>query len=560
VLLVFALARRLLRDGAAAWFAAALWAVHPVTTESVTNVAGRADLLAGAAVLGGLLVYARGSAGTARSLTLAALCFAGCLSKESAAVLPGLMLLWDLTAQRRPKARDYAAVLLALGAAFWMRERVFAAEPWPELPFLDNPLRGMGFWPARLTAVKVLGKELALLAWPANLAFDHSYNQIGPAGWRDPWVWAALAAMVEIAALVTLRRKRDPAAFFAAWFCGIGLLPTANLVLLIGSIMAVRFLYLPAAGFAMAVSALVFRMPNRPAAYAVMAAAVAAMGIRTIARNPVWDSDLTLAAADAPASPRSFRAHGVLASGLVLEKRAENLEAAMQEAEASWEIVEALPPEWNSEQPAAELSVLCQRKGDLLGGPDAPAGRAWYEKALELARRAAEIAAVRRKLFDRAQLEHGRALPVLSGYEDVYANLGILYFALGQDRDALAAYRKALIEAPDRSDTYENIALVHARAKNAEGLARTAVESVLVFGATEKTMAAMRSAFGALPDGSCALASRGNDIGVNFECPAVKRSLCAAAAEVEEIFRAGRREPNARQAAAVAAAKGCAAP
>jgi tetratricopeptide (TPR) repeat protein len=556
VLLVFALARLLLRDGAAAWFAAAIWAVHPVATESVTNVAGRADLLAGACLLGGLLVYA-GERTAGRRAALAVLCLAGCLSKESAAVLPGVMLLWDLTARRRPKAGDYAAVLLALAVAFWMRERAFAAQPWPELPFLDNPLRGMGFWTARLTALKVLGMELALLVWPANLAFDHSYNQIGPAGWRDPWVWVALAVMVEIVVLASLRRKRDPLPFFAAGLCALTLLPTANLAVLIGSIMAVRFLYLPAAGFALAFSALVFRMRSRHAACTLAAAAVAVLGARTLLRNPVWDSDLTLARADVAAVPQSFRAHGVLASGLVLQDRTANLEAAMQEAQASWEIVESLPAEWNSDQPAEEVSVLCQRKGDQVGGPFTPAGRAWYEKGLELAQRAADIAAVRRRLFDEAQLAHGRGLAVLAGYEDLYANLGILYYALGRDREALDAYRKALAEAPERPDIYDDITLVYARANDREGMARTAIERVLVFGVTESTMAAMNAAFQPLPDGACALARRGSVVGVDFECPAVRRNLCAAAAEAEAFFRAGRRMQNARDAASVAASKGC---
>ena len=41
VLLVFALARRLMRDLRPAFLVAALWAVHPVLTESVTNIVGR---------------------------------------------------------------------------------------------------------------------------------------------------------------------------------------------------------------------------------------------------------------------------------------------------------------------------------------------------------------------------------------------------------------------------------------------------------------------------------------------------------------------------------------
>ena len=73
VLLVYELALLLFRRRREpAFFAAALWAVHPVHTECVTNVAGRADLLAAMAVLAGLLLYTRMNAWTGGRRWLAA--------------------------------------------------------------------------------------------------------------------------------------------------------------------------------------------------------------------------------------------------------------------------------------------------------------------------------------------------------------------------------------------------------------------------------------------------------------------------------------------------------
>jgi hypothetical protein len=90
-LLVFRLALGVLRSRKPAFFAAALWAMHPIATEAVANVAGRADLLATFAVLAGLLLYIRvvSQAEGRWPLAVAAL-FAvsagGVFSKESAAV------------------------------------------------------------------------------------------------------------------------------------------------------------------------------------------------------------------------------------------------------------------------------------------------------------------------------------------------------------------------------------------------------------------------------------------------------------------------------------------
>ncbi len=64
VLLVYALAMRLVRKLWPPVFIAAVWGVHPVLTESVTNIVGRADLLAGFAILSGFLLYLKSAEST----------------------------------------------------------------------------------------------------------------------------------------------------------------------------------------------------------------------------------------------------------------------------------------------------------------------------------------------------------------------------------------------------------------------------------------------------------------------------------------------------------------
>src|ERR1035438_9476131 len=69
VSLVFVLALLLLEGAGPAFAVAAIWSLHPILTESVTNVAGRADLLAACGVLAGLLCYARSNAASGRRRT-----------------------------------------------------------------------------------------------------------------------------------------------------------------------------------------------------------------------------------------------------------------------------------------------------------------------------------------------------------------------------------------------------------------------------------------------------------------------------------------------------------
>ncbi|HLK69476.1 MAG TPA: hypothetical protein VKU19_38865 [Bryobacteraceae bacterium] len=103
---------------ASALVLALIWAVHPVLTESVTNVVGRADLLAGFGMFAGVLCYRRGVDRTGRwmwvwfaAATLT--CAVGMFSKESAIVVPLVAVLYDLCIP--PPARE--------GPGFWATER-----------------------------------------------------------------------------------------------------------------------------------------------------------------------------------------------------------------------------------------------------------------------------------------------------------------------------------------------------------------------------------------------------------------------------------------------------
>ena len=261
VLLVYAIARRLLDKFWPPVFVAALWAVHPVLTESVTNIVGRVDLLAAMAVLSGFLFYLNSTeaSGKARWMWLAALMavtFAGVFSKESAVMILGVIVLYELVWWK--ERRNLSGLLLGCAAiappllAMWLaRSVVMAGTNGPEFPFVDNPLVAADFWTARLTALKVLARYLGLLVWPARLSADYSYAEI-PLARGSASDWAAwLIVAIAVAGVIAFRRNR--VVLFVVGFAAAAILPTANLLFPIGTIMAERFLYLPAIALAVCV-------------------------------------------------------------------------------------------------------------------------------------------------------------------------------------------------------------------------------------------------------------------------------------------------------------------
>src|SRR6185295_3657348 len=105
VLLAWLLALEVWKKPVAAFFTAAIFALHPINSEAVTNVAGRADLMAAFGVLVALLQHARPdtASGWRRVLGPAGIFAAtlfGVFSKESAVAAPALMFLYDVVIRR----------------------------------------------------------------------------------------------------------------------------------------------------------------------------------------------------------------------------------------------------------------------------------------------------------------------------------------------------------------------------------------------------------------------------------------------------------------------------
>ncbi len=499
---------------------AALWGVHPLLTESVTNVVGRADLLAAFGVLAGLLCYVKSAtaSGWRRLLWVAAMVAAqavGIFSKENAVVLPGIMLLYDLTWRRRApwrgRALTYAALMPPLAAFFCLR----AAFPMHILArFGDNPLMGAGFWTARLTAIKVIGKYLWLFVWPARLSADYSYNAVPLVGWQ-PADWEDAKALIALAvclgaALLAVRwyRTRKPLFFFLAFFF-VALAPTSNLVVLIGSIMAERFVYLPSIGLAGCVVAaicalgpLVSRQRLR-AAWIALGFLCLACAVRTYARNFDWLDDLSLWTSGVDVCPDSAKTHNNLGGALaklpgrlpdaIVEYRVSlRIEAAY--ADAHFNLANALSrmpgrlPDAIAEYQAAlridpEYAVAHNNLGLALAnsGGRWPEAIAQYEAALRID---PEYAVAHNDLglalansggrWPEAIAQYEAALRIDPEYAVAHNNLGLaLANSGGRWPEAIAQYEAALRIDPDLAAAHENLgnALTHVPGRMPEAIA-----------------------------------------------------------------------------------------
>jgi tetratricopeptide (TPR) repeat protein len=549
VLLVYLLAFAVAGEIPVAAAIAGIWGLHPAAVEAVTNIAGRADLLAAFGVLLGLLCHLRGAEAPTRSgrlLWLAALALAaaiGIFSKESAIVLPAAMLAYDLAFRlrrdmpRQPWRRLLPGYLAAAGPllVYLIVRAHVLSRTLAVTAFLDNPLVGAGFWTSRLTAIAILGKYLWLLAWPTRLSADYSYHEIPLFAWRLG-SWSFWAAVLSLAAWGTILwiavrsyRRRPDVFFFIAWFA-IAMAPTSNLVIRIGSIMAERFLYLPSVGFAgcLAIAAYgAFGRWNRAAlAFAGMVCLL--FGIRVYARNRDWQDEKTLWTHDAAVSSASYKTHASLAETLWKEGR-DSHDLATAERERAVSIMRDLPEEDQDSRQYTALGVCYREKGEAEGG-------AWYGKSLEALRRAESVARAQERRIATINRLHQRA--PASELPNIYLQFGRTWRSMGEPARALTAFQEGRLIRPESifaaeiAATYEGLGQPErARITLLEGALADPAQS----GFTAKAMELYRTA----DPKSCALAADG----LNPTCPLVQHELCAAAENLADLYgQAGRPE------------------
>jgi hypothetical protein len=561
VLLLWHLTRRLTRAEWTAAAAASLWAVLPLSTEAVTNIVGRADLMAATASLGSLVLYvrARAQAGAARVVSLtgvALLVAAGVLAKESAIAVLGIFVVYEALWWTRGRSVGTlvgtgGACLIPLGWWAWQRASVLAAGGAAEFPFTDNPLVAATTGQRLLTAVHVMWRYLTLLVWPARLSNDYSYAQVPLAcGTTAEWLGAALLVGGAFAALWQARRHRT-VVFFAA-FAMIAFLPASNLLIVTGTIMGERLMYLPSAGLAVIAAVALHRAASTPrrlrAATIAVAVAVAAFGVRTYARNPDWTSDLTLWRSAVHASPASAKAHRALAEALYdADPTHANIDEVIAEADRSVALLEALADERNTFQAFRQAGAYYLDKASAVSARNSaePELRRLYARALNLLDRAVLIARA-----GAAAIPGGSVEPEADAQRLRAAAL------LGLDNPSLSlvAAKRSRQLSPFNPLAYRLSASALIEAQRADEAAMTLMTGSIVSGDASLGQEVMALyANGLDPDG-CAVSGSGASAALNPDCPTVHRHSCIASAAAYQILTAAARTDRAAQIRAAAVA------
>ncbi|MDH4101225.1 MAG: tetratricopeptide repeat protein [Nitrospirota bacterium] len=290
--------------------ASAIFAVHPVHTETVTFISGRVDAIAAFFYLTALFLFLRWRkperplADWRYGLSLMVF-FCGLLSKEMAITLP--LAILALLLVERVKLR----AIITQVAPYFAVIAVYLVIRFAVLGHLAGKVdfsHGTSLLVRAMTAVKIAAYYLyTLLLPPVGLNMEPPIALVQDVA--DPYFILSCAVIAAaVIGSIVLNRRMPAFSFGLLWFM-VSLGPVLNIIP-IETLAAERFLYIPSAGFALALSAGLGKLVGSgfkpaPASHStqvklnwahlwpILLLVVACLPI-TVHRNSFWQDDIVL--------------------------------------------------------------------------------------------------------------------------------------------------------------------------------------------------------------------------------------------------------------------------
>ncbi|MBI2686574.1 MAG: tetratricopeptide repeat protein [Acidobacteria bacterium] len=444
-----------------ALFAAAVFLLHPLQTESVAYVASRSEVVSGLFFLIAwtAFLYRREVAIRFGEAVLVLLFFVLALtSKEHMAVLPAVLLLTDyyfnpgFTLEGIKKNwRIYAPIFVgaALGVAVIFKYVLgrsttagFGMKDLTPLDYLHTQFRSVVTY-------------LRLYFVPAGQNID--YDTPVSHSLSDHLSWLCLLILLALTALAWIYRRRFPLASFGFLLFLVLLAPTSSFVP-IRDVLVERRMYLPVFALTLCViDVLRQRRFAMPALGGGLAAVCVILGFLSWQRNAVWASPLALWKDTVANSPRKYRPRFQLAYAYY--QAGQCADATQQYAEAA-----------KLTAPSYELFVDWALAADCANKPGEALTR--LEDALRVEQNAhawALMGMVRAKQGDSE-----RALEALAQgeklnprYAMLFAYRGNIYMGRQNWDGAVAEFEKAVALEPNEATAREGLEKAKAARKRA---------------------------------------------------------------------------------------------
>jgi len=458
---------------------AAIFTIHPIHTEVVSNIKSRDEILCLLFAVGAAINFLKFYTDNSKKALLVGgfLFFLSLLSKETGvtwfACIP-LLLFVAGGLNGKKLGISIGALLLFAGAYFLIRSQInIGVSTVGRISIFDNIMANATDLSSRLgTAFYILGRYLLLLFIPHPLVSDYSYAQLELKTFGSPE--ALISILIHIAAglyaLFTIRKQNLIA--FGIFFYFITLFPVSNILFLIGSNMAERFLYTPLFGFCIVFIMLLLKVARGSYVKAgfsnmnqlfskystlLLIGGIFFIGytIKTVSRSSEWKNNLSLFGADVKHSPQSSRIRYGYGSSLIMSIDSAKLsfpeiDALMDAGKTELEAAIAIWPEYANAYFTIG-AIYKDRKNYSTAVSYMENAIKYYPAPNPLFYKSIGYVYLKNNQFDKSVNALDSFLMLDKPEWEVYKNKGTALFGLTKYEEALQSYFKA--DSLNRNDS-----------------------------------------------------------------------------------------------------------
>ena len=412
---------RLTRDSFISFASSLIFAIHPIHSQVVTYISGRADSLAAVFIMFALLFFS--AAFTKRSYFLSLLCFAlALLTKETAIMLPLILIFWGVK-----KALPFFAM-----AAVYIVMRFTILNFAAGNPFLEKKgfaVLEVGLWPRVMIFFKTLLIYFGSFFAPVRLHLERivAYESMNLFYWLGIVIAAFLCAVLCARFKGFEKDKKKVVGFFIFWFF-VWLFPQSAFIF--PRIMAEHFLYLPSMSLCFFIALSVQGLKQESGKRILLVFISVYFITLGWLNNKNWQNELVFFENTVRLSPYSIRARDSLAALYLDARRYGDAEAQYRE---------------------------------LLTYSDILEDRVQKDKAKSSCFYNLGIIFEKYSMFEEALMAYRLAVVFDPNMPQGYNNAGLVLQRFGDKEAAKEAFKKAMEVDPQYYQAYNNLAQLYAQ-------------------------------------------------------------------------------------------------
>ncbi|XP_034653174.1 protein O-mannosyl-transferase Tmtc3 [Drosophila subobscura] len=502
-----------------AFVASLLFAIHPVHTEAVTGVVGRAELLSSICFLAAFLSYAKsvGDSGCTRRTNWLGLflCFGSCLSasmlcKEQGITIAGICVVYELFVVHQLRPLDLCHFVLRFfeeqpeqqspksgsrrwsSSALWKRltflagitlallaGRVYVMGS--ELPIFtrfDNPASAADTPERQLTYGYLIYLNCWLLLCPSLLCCDWTMGTVPLLeGFSDArnvttvCTFLALGLLVAKACFTRNLAQSRTLLMCLGWMV-LPFLPASNLFFPVGFVVAERILYMPSMGYCLLVAYGFEQMQRRCSlkwrtlGQAALAVLLLSHALKTHQRNRDWRTEYSLFMSGVHVNQRNAKLYNNV--GHALENEGVYEEALLYFQQAVRIQTDDIGAHINVGRTFNNLKRYAEAEQAYVKAkalfPQAKPGVSYHARIapnhLNVFINLANLIAKNQTRLEEADHLYRQAISMRSDYVQAYINRGDILMKLNRTSQAQEVYEQALLYDSENADIYYNLGVV----------------------------------------------------------------------------------------------------